>query len=283
MLSTLPESFAANTRTLRAAFFGTSICQAGFYKKYKNVQFYNSHAKVAGEHWQNCRRLPKAKPNLHGHFVLETFLNEIEDSKKLLIIPINVFDNQGKTNKDYWLKAFKMAKKFKADFIFTASSFPKKELGNYGHQDQKNLSSIPAIPIFTSSGQIEKGFRRRVELFPQGLEEKNIFHFGHFIPSLYIGVDKKKSPQIFDPALLYKDKIKLYFSRGTIGKKSSPKVSGSSRALAIATARLLNFCYTPLLSSKNLENLNECIDKNKKPIIFSNKKGRFWTLPIKLD
>jgi hypothetical protein len=61
-----------------------------------------------------CAQFSKYKKRLHGHLVLKTILDHVDHKKsfpfKINLYPVNIFEKNGSTSKDNWLKAIEYLK-----------------------------------------------------------------------------------------------------------------------------------------------------------------------------
>lgn len=252
--------------TIRVGLIDTAICQQDLYTQFKNVKIKAPILFLEPSYSSDCKKLPRFKPAIHGHFVLTNFLHALSQKLKVELTPLVIFNNKGFQSLEGWRKVDDHLKLEKYDLLITASGYPLTT--------KDDLSALPNIETwpftFLSSGQIGRRVSRKTKLFPQSFTNNNMLLVGSYI-------SPKRSDQkemIFDGSLLNQDKI-IFYARG--GKRSP--LRGSSKAVALFAARALNSCAHILHESH--ESFRLCLIQKSEPFKFFNmpdKKAR--RLPV---
>lgn len=228
-------------RDLTIVFFDTAICADG------KLDFVISHDKMI----RPCPKPLKFDRSIHGHFVLKTFLENYKKniSEKLSIHHFNVFNDKGYPERQLWLDALVETEKIKPDLLILAVGFE----GDSSHFPLK----LPAITI-AAAGTEGYGITQSTVLWPQNLSDPQILLLGHYFPSnlKHLAARRGLKRGQLGPDLLNKKNIS-YFVTESFKKVD---LSGSSRAVALGAAYILNKCKHAVLVKK-IDELKECLNR----------------------
>jgi len=167
-----------------------------------------------------CKKFNKSSPRFHGHLVLQTFIDQLQNTQeKIIITPLIVFDKNGKQLANYWQQALKKH----YDFILSGAQLMTNEKIATDLQGQ----------WFVAAPHLNPGVYKESIFFPASIAPlQNLFIIG-------------SSP---DNGQLYKDKVDYYFP------DSTGELRGSSYAVSIAAAKAINLCGNEIKA-----NLRSCL------------------------
>jgi hypothetical protein len=223
-------NFAAPIKT-KIAIIDTGFCRTSVNNKKITInKIFDATFKVGN---LNCPKDFLLLPRFHGENIISIIEKNYKKSDEIELFPISVFDQIGDQKMDYWIKAIEIVEKINPDLVISASGL---KISNVDFP--KNLKGI----WFLSAPRVSPFIKIKDQVFPQNLNYlANVFLFGNYLEN-----NQK------DNSLLYFDHIKLF------EKDSLENFKGSSFALAMITAKILNIC--PLTK---LEALNICLQKYK--------------------
>lgn len=167
-----------------------------------------------------CDKLDLSERRLHGHKVLDTFINNYKGTKKIEILPVVVFDQAGIGRVIYWKEAMPKLMSLKIREVMSASGVPLAI---------KIQAILPKFMHFTlASGRIEPNIKNMVALFPQDyLPKKQVTIVGSQV--------KFAESMLKDPKTYKPENVDVW-----IDEMPDEEFKGSSRAVAIHLAKRLS-------------------------------------------
>ncbi len=163
----------------------------------------------------------KNSPRLHGHKVLETFVNNYS-GKKIEIYPIVIFDKEGIQKIDYWENAETIVLKNKINKVLSASGVPLK--------DKVDVKLSSKVFYYLASGRIEPQLKDMLYLFPRDFLDKK--------SRTIVGVQTTFKESILkDPMTFKPEEVDVW------EEDSKEKFSGSSYGVTAYTAKNLSISF----------------------------------------
>ncbi len=167
-----------------------------------------------------CDKPNYSQRRLHGHKVLDVFINNYKGTQLIEILPIVVFDQNGVSLIKYWQDAMPKLIELKINEALSATGVPLQV---------KSRVSLPKTIHFTlASGRIEPNIKNMVALFPQDyLPKKQVTIVGSQIK---FAESSLKDPKTYNPK-----NVDVW-----IDEAPDENFKGSSRAVAIYLATKLS-------------------------------------------
>lgn len=126
----------------------------------------------------NCDLINKKMPRFHGQKVLETFLLNLKTKESFEIQPIVLYDNNGMTKLEYWIKTLDYLSKNKYQYVISAIGIKDQSL-----KINENIETI----WFLAAARVSPFIAKSDSVFPQNqFNLKNVYLFGSFDKSGYV-------------------------------------------------------------------------------------------------
>lgn len=204
---------------------------------------------------QTICSLSLTHPMRHGDRVLLTYLKNLAPEVKAHKIHLyGLFTLTGKINAKSWLRAATDAIARGNNIIASAVAAPVEA------HIEENLPLREEL-LIVASGQWGGAIKENQILVPQELIRKNEELRSK---SLVIGayfLDQRHQEAYLDHTLLYQDLINYSFAISDEGEEGEHRVlAGSSYALAVALARLMNFCAQEV---GDIKGVKECLENKR--------------------
>lgn len=196
-----------------------------------------------------CTQAKNFDRSIHGHYTLETVLQNLPRDFDFKLYHFNVFNEKGEQDPKLWKSALEEIEKIKPDLLLTAVGFP-----DFSSEFPQQLK----WPTVAAAGTVGFGIGPETKLWPQSLDDPKLYLVGHFFPSLYrhhAGRQELPRGQV-DPDLLHQKRVKFYIPESRIEEK----YKGSSRASALAFAAFLKYC-PQAIKAQDLKGLELCLKK----------------------
>ncbi len=200
---------------------------------------------------QTICSLPLSHPMRHGDRVLLTYLKNLAPAGEAHVIRLyGLFSLSGQIDGKSWLRAATDAMARGSDVIASAVAAP---VDTY----REEFLPLKDELMVVASGQWGGRIKEQQILVPQELIRKNQMLRSK---SLVIGpyfLDEKHQEAFLDHTLLYQELIDYSFA---ISDGEKNLLAGSSYALAVAVARMMNFCASQMGEP---EDIKECLESKK--------------------
>lgn len=213
-----------------------------------------------------CAKVKDFRKRLHGHLVLNTILEHIDHKKefpvKIMLYPVNIFEPNGKTSKENWLKAIEFLNNNKVQYLVTASALAADKLDEIPPKD-----TLDSMTLIAASGNRLYPITEKTILFPQvHANPQKDWLIGHYLKATQAPKGEKKYG-FFDFALKYPDKVNYY-----VINSENDLFKMSSYAVSRAVAHLINKCSKELTNGDS-KLLTKCVQFTSSKIKILNNKN----------
>ncbi|MCK5074495.1 MAG: hypothetical protein KAQ98_13780 [Bacteriovoracaceae bacterium] len=241
---------------IRIFLLDSMTCHEDHYRKFKNLTF--TKVDDARTFFPCDQKVNERNRMVHAHFVLDSFLRELNTKIRVEIVSWNVFDG-GERSLKRWKQGLALSSEKNADIILSASGYSLSPGENLDDPYPEDIISIFA------AGSWGTGLPYGVRLWPQINKTGNMILVGDaIISSLTSG-----KGFLYNSSLLNKEKIDFFIP---LKRSHKRRFGGSSMAASIFAARAINSCHK-YLGNKN--GFKECISENSSELTFvTGQKGR---------